>query len=189
MHTFSITLYINLLVHADYTQIHRPFVMYIGRSPRLFDAENTKAAAATTDTNSTSVDESKIHLVFCIELLRNTEKGLILVLLLWSEDAGAVLRHRAWMPGKLPFLQSQVPAAVTSRSWFSGDGKPSLPKCKCHRQGILNELAREVLPSFRRFCPNRVLLSCVIIYVGSMNYDWRWKLFGWSGSHYLNIVH
>ncbi|CAL5008090.1 unnamed protein product [Urochloa decumbens] len=35
------------------------------RFPQLFKTESTKAT--TTSTNSTSVDESKIHLIFCVK--------------------------------------------------------------------------------------------------------------------------
>lgn len=65
-------------------------------------------------------------------------KGHFLVLLL-RRNVGAVFQHRGWMPGKLLFLQSPVPAeAVTTSSWFSSDGNSSLPKLKCHRQVILS---------------------------------------------------
>ncbi|OEL29382.1 hypothetical protein BAE44_0009596, partial [Dichanthelium oligosanthes] len=46
----------------------------IGRSSQLFKAESTKATAAAA-ANSTSTDESKLKLIFCVKNLCSTGKG------------------------------------------------------------------------------------------------------------------
>ncbi|RCV29807.1 hypothetical protein SETIT_6G042700v2 [Setaria italica] len=83
------------------------------RSSRLFDAESMKAT--TTDSNSTSVDESKIHLVFCIKSLCETpKKGLALCFCCQKSTEpcyNSVAECQAHCPACNPKCQLQSPAA------------------------------------------------------------------------------